>query len=104
MVEAIIGSLVQGAIGVGTAYMTQSMSDDAAMERLQDQQEQEKDMLSEQARLAPEDYFQPLPMTSTFAPISTPQTKSVDWSGMFGNQSMYPQLPSYGAPPPPPLY
>tara|TARA_R110002110_G_scaffold328317_2_gene539923 strand:+ start:4618 stop:4932 length:315 start_codon:yes stop_codon:yes gene_type:complete len=95
-----IPALVTGAIGL----VGGKLQSDAAMDRLKEQQEQEQDMLSEQARLAPEDYFQPLPMTSTFAPISTPQTKSVDWSGMFGNQSMYPQLPSYGAPPPPPLY
>ena len=100
MIELLVGGLIQGAVG----YMTQSMSDEAAMERLQDQQEQEKEMLSEQSRLAPASYFQPLPMASTFAPIASSAPKQVDWSGMFGNQSMYPQLPSYGTPPPPPLY
>ena len=95
-----IPALVTGAMGL----VGSKMQSDAAMDRLKEQQEQEQEMLSEQARLAPADYFQPLPMSTSFAPISTPQPQRVDWSGMFGNQSMYPQLPSYGTPPPPPLY
>ena len=100
MIELLFPGVIQGAVG----YMQQSMADDAAMERLQDQQEQEKDMLSEQSRLAPADYFQPLPMNMAFAQPSPSAPQQVDWSGMFGNQSMYPQIPSYGTPPPPPLY